>query len=236
MVLLISGASGIAGETARLARARGIGVVTVALADADVNGDLTRSGTAEQAVAECVARYGRVDALFNCAGISGRRYGDGPLDECTEEGWDTTMSVNVKSMFLLSRSVLQRMLAQGGGGAILNMASVVAMSPEPRHFATHAYAAAKGAIAAMSRAMAAYYAPHGIRVNAIAPGLVRTPMSVRAQENQEILEFMQHKQPLAGGILEAEDVARAALFLLGEDSKMITGQVLPVDAGWQVSA
>jgi NAD(P)-dependent dehydrogenase (short-subunit alcohol dehydrogenase family) len=236
MVLLISGASGIAAETGALARARGIDVFTVALTGADVEGDLTRPETTDRAVAGCVARHGGIHALFNCAGISGRRYGDGPVHACTEEGWDATMAANVKSMFLLSRAVLKQMLAQGDGGAILNMASVVALSPEPKHFATHAYAAGKGAIIAMTQAMAAFYAPHRIRVNAVAPGLVRTPMSVRAQQDAEILDFMEHKQPLAGGILDVAEVARAALFLLTDESKMITGQVLAVDAGWHVSA
>ena len=76
-------------------------------------------------------------------------------------------------------------LDNGRPGTILNMASVLAFSPEAQHFATHAYAASKGAIISMSRAMAAYYAPHKIRVNVIAPGLVRTPMSARAQSDEE---------------------------------------------------
>jgi NAD(P)-dependent dehydrogenase (short-subunit alcohol dehydrogenase family) len=176
-----------------------------------------------------------VDAVFNVAGISGRRFGDGPLHECSAEGWDVTLDTNVRSMFLVCRSVLRYWLAAGRPGAILNMASVSAYSPEPVHFATHAYAASKGAILAMSRAMAAYYAPHKIRVNAIAPGLVRTPMSARAQSDSEILEFIKRKQPLSGGMLDAEDVAAAALFLLGDESRHITGQVVGVDGGWSVA-
>jgi NAD(P)-dependent dehydrogenase (short-subunit alcohol dehydrogenase family) len=84
--------------------------------------------------------------------------------------------------------------------------------------------------------MAAYYAPHRIRVNALAPGLVRTPMSARAQGDPEILQFVKHKQPLAGGMLEAGDVARAAWFLLSGESQQITGQILTVDGGWHLSA
>ena len=83
--------------------------------------------------------------------------------------------------------------------------------------------------------MAAYYAPHKIRVNVIAPSLVRTPMSQRAQENPEILALMKTKQPLCEDLIDAEEVARAALFLLGDDSRVITGEVLTVDAGWTVS-
>jgi NAD(P)-dependent dehydrogenase (short-subunit alcohol dehydrogenase family) len=118
---------------------------------------------------------------------------------------------------------------------MLNMSSVLAFSPQAQHFATHAYAATKGAIISMSLAMAAYYAPQKIRVNVIAPGLVRTPMSARAQTNPELLEFIAHKQPISDGMLEADDVARAALFLLGEESRHMTGQVITVDGGWTVS-
>jgi NAD(P)-dependent dehydrogenase (short-subunit alcohol dehydrogenase family) len=115
------------------------------------------------------------------------------------------------------------------------MSSVLAFSPQAQHFATHAYAASKGAIVSMSLAMAAYYAPQKIRVNVIAPGLVRTPMTGRAQTNPELMDFMAHKQPLSSGMLEADDIALASLFLLGEESRNITGQVLAVDGGWTVS-
>ena len=83
--------------------------------------------------------------------------------------------------------------------------------------------------------MAAYYAPHKIRVNVIAPSLIRTPMSARAQQNPVILDYMKIKQPLAEDLIEAEEVAKAALFLLSDQSRQITGDVLTVDAGWTVS-
>jgi NAD(P)-dependent dehydrogenase (short-subunit alcohol dehydrogenase family) len=86
----------------------------------------------------------------------------------------------------------------------------------------------------MSRSAAAYYAPAGIRINVIAPGLVRTPMSARAQANPRIREYMSHKQPLTKGMLSAEDVAKTACFLLHRDSSPITGQVVAVDGGWTV--
>jgi len=120
-------------------------------------------------------------------------------------------------------------------GTILNMASVLGFAPQAGYFATHAYAAAKGGIAAMSRSLAACYAPHKIRVNVVAPGLVRTPASERAQATPELREFIGRKQPLSGGMIDAEDVARAALFLLSEEARCITGEVLTVDAGWRVT-
>ncbi len=255
-VYLITGSTGIAAATAKLAARQGVRVFIVsrtedhcrALAkDIESEGgecafhtaDLTVASTVSEAVEHCVEQFRRIDALFNVAGISGRRLGDGPVHECTEEGWDTTLNTNVKSMFLMCREVIKVMLAQtlsaqGQRGSILNMASVLGFSPEPRFFATHAYAASKGAIIGMSKSMAAYYATHKIRVNVIAPSLVRTPMSGRAQENPAILEFMRTKQPLIEDLIEADDVARSALFLLGDEAGRITGDVLTVDAGWCV--
>ena len=158
-------------------------------------------------------------------GLSGRRFGDGPVHETSEEGWEFTLDHNVGVMFRMCRAVIGPHAAAAGRrdggvrGAIVNMGSVLADAPEPRHFATHAYAAAKGAVVAMSRSMAAFYAPHRIRVNVLAPGLVRTPASERAG-NPELLDFIKKKQPLSGGMVDAEDVARAALFLLSEDARV----------------
>jgi NAD(P)-dependent dehydrogenase (short-subunit alcohol dehydrogenase family) len=251
-VCLITGSTGIAAATARLAAAEGARLFLTsrsaehcqALA-AEVGApcyaaDLTVAASATEIVRRCVDRYGRIDALYNVAGISGRRFGDGPIHECSEQGWDATLDTNAKSMFLMCRAVIGCMLGQetgpgGSRGVILNMTSVLAFSPQSQFFATHAYAASKGAIIAMSKAMAAYYGPLKIRVNAIAPALVRTPMSRRAQSDAAVLEYMKAKQPLAGGLIDAEDVARASIFLLSDESRMITGEVLTVDAGWCVS-
>jgi NAD(P)-dependent dehydrogenase (short-subunit alcohol dehydrogenase family) len=250
--LLVTGSTGIAQATAEQAAAEGARVFVVSrtpehaealsrrVGGAFLAADLTRAESAERAVEACVDRYGRLDALFNVAGVSGRPWGDGPVHECTDEGWDATLQANARSVFLMCRAAVRRMLRQEPGpdglrGSILNMASVLAFSPQGRHFATHAYAASKGAILALSRAMAATYAPHKIRINAIAPGLVRTPMSARAQGDPEILALMKSKQPLAEDLLEAADVARAAIFLLGPGARAVTGDTLVVDGGWGVS-
>jgi NAD(P)-dependent dehydrogenase (short-subunit alcohol dehydrogenase family) len=256
-VLLVVGSTGIGGETAKLAAQADAQVFVVsrneencrALSDSiNAAGGTAKYFAADQtdvmqvqnAVQNCVSEFGRIDALFNVAGISGRRFGDGPLHEVTEEGWDVTLDTNVKGMFFFCRAVLQQMMQQevdasGLRGTILNMASVLGFSPQRDYFGTHAYAASKGAIIGMSRSMASYYAPHKIRVNVIAPSLIRTPMSKRAQENSGILELMKTKQPLVEDMIEAVDVARAALFLLSDDSRVITGDTLVVDAGWTVS-
>lgn len=256
-VCLVSGATGMAAATTELAAREGARVFIVSLAAEDCEAlagsiraaggvaefqvaDLTDSTAVGEAVKHCVERFRRIDALYNVVGISGRRYGDGPLHKCTEKGWDITLETNVKSMFLLSRQVINQMLAQPIGpnglrGTLLNMASVIVASPQPDHFATHAYAASKGAVIALSKAMASYYARYKIRVNAIAPGMVRTPMSQRAQGDEAIMEFIKAKQPLPEGIIEAEEIARASVFLLSDESRYITGNVLTLDGGWSVS-
>jgi len=246
-VLLITGTTGIAEATALRAAQQGDSPFVISRDEShcrELAARLPESGYCacdlrdergvEQALSACLKRFDRVDAVFNVAGISGRKLGDGPLHECTIEGWDVTLDTNVKSMFLVCRAVLRYWLDAGRPGTILNMSSVLAFSPEARHFATHAYAAGKGAIISMSRAMAAYYAPHKIRVNVIAPAVVRTPMSARAQSDTELIEFLSLKQPLSSGMLDAADVAETALFLLGEQSRHITGQVVGVDGGWAV--
>jgi NAD(P)-dependent dehydrogenase (short-subunit alcohol dehydrogenase family) len=247
-VLLITGTTGIAEATALRAAEQRDSVFVISRDEQhclDLCARLPESGyyacdlrderSVEQALTACLKRFGGVDAVFNVAGISGRTFGDGPLHECSVEGWDITLDTNVKSVFLVCRGALRYWLGAGKPGTILNMSSVLAFAPQAQHFATHAYAASKGAIISMSRAMAAYYAAHGIRVNVIAPALVRTPMSARAQSDEEIMRFIAHKQPLSGGMLEASDVAETALFLLGEQSRHITGQVVSVDGGWSVS-
>jgi NAD(P)-dependent dehydrogenase (short-subunit alcohol dehydrogenase family) len=251
-VCLITGSTGIGAATARLAAREGAEVFVVSRDEESCRAlseeigcgrhvaDLTRSGEVAEAVESCLARHDRIDALFNVAGVSGRKFGDGPVHECSEEGWEITMETNAKSLFLMCRAVIRRMLEQPVGesglrGSILNMASALALSPEPKFFATHAYAASKSAIIGLTQAMAAYYAPSKIRVNAVAPALTRTPMSLRAQQNPELLEFIKTKQPLSEDLIEADDVARAAVFLLSDDARNITGEVLSVDAGWRVS-
>jgi NAD(P)-dependent dehydrogenase (short-subunit alcohol dehydrogenase family) len=199
-------------------------------------GDVSNEAAVAAGVSACLEKFGRIDALMNVAGISARSLGDGPLHTCSSEAWDKVMDVNAKGTFLMCREVLARWTKSHQPGVILNTGSVLAQHPQPEHFATVGYAASKGAVQAMTLAAAAYYAPQGIRINLIAPGLVETPMTARAQSNAEISECMVHKQPLRKGMLAAEDVAKTACFLLRRDSSPITGQVITVDAGWSVSA
>jgi NAD(P)-dependent dehydrogenase (short-subunit alcohol dehydrogenase family) len=179
--------------------------------------------------------------LLSVAGGSGRRFGDGPIHELTAEGWDRTLELNLRSQALVSRAVVRRMLAQdplehGARGAVVLVSSVLAAHPVPELFATHAYAAAKGAIVALGLAMAATYAGSGIRVNVLAPGLTETPMAARAAADPATVAFATRKQPLTGGFVHADDVASAAVFLLADESRAVTGQVFAVDGGWSVTS
>src|SRR6188474_2078210 len=119
-------------------------------------------------------------------------------------------------------------------GSILLMGSVTATDPVPEFFGTHAYAAAKGAIASLTTAMAATYVADRIRVNAVAPSLTRTPMATRAANDERILAFARRKQPLAGEMLDPAEVALAAVYFLSNESRAVTGQVLKIDGGWSV--
>ncbi len=196
--------------------------------------DATQAEAVHALIQQTVDRLGGLDVLYHVAGSSGRKHGDGALHECTDDGWRQTLDANLYSTFLTNRAALRHFLHQGTGGAILNMASVLAFSPSPRYFDTCAYAAAKGGVIALSRLGAARYAGNGIRVNVIAPGLIDTPMSARAVEDADIQGFLQMKQPLAHGPGRPEDCADAAVFLCGDESRLITGVVLPVDGGWRL--
>jgi NAD(P)-dependent dehydrogenase (short-subunit alcohol dehydrogenase family) len=251
-VCLVTGSTGIAAAAAEALADEGAQVFVVSrtaehaqqlaeqIGAAWTAADLTKEDEVASVVADCVGRFGRIDCLYNVAGISARRFGDGPLHELTLDGWRAALEVNATSQFLVCRATVRQMLNQevhsnGQRGVILNMSSVLARSPVARHFSTHGYAASKGAIEAFSRAMAAFYAAHGIRVNVIAPALVATPMSERAQGDAEVMEFVAARQPLASGALQPTDLVGTALFLLSNDSCMVTGQVVAVDGGWSVT-
>jgi NAD(P)-dependent dehydrogenase (short-subunit alcohol dehydrogenase family) len=183
---------------------------------------------------------GRLDVLFHVAGISGRRFGDGPLHQCSLEGWDAVLGVNLRGTFLSNRLAVRQMLAQepdesGLRGSVVNTGSVLATSPSPAFFGTIAYAASKGAIRSFTLAAAAHYAADRVRFNLLSPGLIETPMSARAVGDPAIREFLATKQPLRGGPGTPDDCAEAALFLCEPASRFLTGVELTVDGGWSIS-
>ncbi|MCC6822008.1 MAG: SDR family oxidoreductase [Verrucomicrobia subdivision 3 bacterium] len=247
---IIGGTAGVGLSAAKAFVAAGACVVAVGLKPETVasaqrelgdaalvlQGDATQPETAVAAVARAVAACGGLDGLYHVAGGSGRRWGDGPLHELTDAGWDATLNLNLTSMFYSNRAAVRQFLAQGSGGSVLNMSSVLGYSPSPKFFATHAYATAKAAIIGLTKTSAAHYAPHNIRFNVLAPALVETPMAQRAANDPTILAFIKTKQPLDGSrIGQPSDLDAAAVYFLSDASKFTTGQVLAVDGGWSVS-
>ena len=171
----------------------------------------------------------RLDALVCAHGISGRRFGDGPVDQCTDEGWDAVLEANLTSVFRYARHAIPALRASGGG-AIVTVSSVLGLVGGDADFATHAYAAAKAGLIGLTRAMAVHYARDGIRCNVVAPGLIATPMSERARSDAGIAARLPELQPLTGGFGAPEDVAEACLYLA--TAPFVTGAVLTVDGGW----
>lgn len=233
--VLAAGARGVV-VTGRNEESAAAAVEELGIRSAAVTGDATLPDHADRAIAEAVARFGGFDGLYHVAGGSGRRMGDGPLHEITDDGVPATLALNLNSVIYSNRAAVRQFLAQGGGGSILNMGSVLGWSPSPKFFATHVYAAAKSAIVGFTKSIAAYYAAQGIRANVLAPALVETPMAQRAAGDETILSFISTKQPLDGGrIGRPDDLDAAAVYFLSPGSAFTTGQVLAVDGGWEVS-
>lgn len=199
-------------------------------------GDAAKAETAELAIEVALQQFGGFDGMYHVAGGSGRKFGDGPLHEMTNEGIDATLDLNLKSVLYSNRAAVRQFMEQKSGGSVLNMASVLGFSPSPKFFSTHVYAAAKAAIIGVTKAAAAYYAERNIRFNVVAPALVDTPMAQRAVTNEEIVGYVRTKQPLDGGrVSEPEDLDGAAVWLMSDESRFVTGQVVAVDGGWSVS-
>lgn len=249
--VVVTGASGIAAASAQRLCGEGAEVFVISREESELKtlaaqleeesqpvgwarADLTIEGETQGAFAEAIDHLGGIDGVLAVAGGSGRKYGDGPTDVLTLQAWERTVSMNLGPAFLAGREAIRAMKA-GEGGSLVCIGSVLAEHPSPGLFATHAYAAAKGAIVSFVKTTAAFYARDHIRVNAIAPGLVMTPMAARAAGDPEIVAYAKGKQPLAGGLLDPGAIADAALFLLSDEASQITGQVIDVDGGWSVT-
>ena len=249
-LVIVGGTSGLGLSAARAFIAQGARVVvvgrnaeTAASAAAELGrdaqvleADAALPATAERAVQMALERFGAFHGLYHVAGGSGRAWGDGLLHEITDEGWEKTMQLNLTSVFYSNRAAIRQFLAQATGGSVLNVGSVLGVSPSPAFFSTHAYATAKAAIIGMTTAAAAAYAAQNIRCNVLAPALVETPMARRAAGNERIQRFIKTKQPLDGGrIGQPSDLDAAAVYFMSDGSRFTTGQVLTVDGGWSVS-
>lgn len=247
VAVITGGGSGIGEATAQLFASEGAQVVIVEIDKSlaaetldSLNGthssrivDVSDAPQVESVIRDVLSTFGHIDVLVNVAGGSGRKWGDGPTDACTLEGWEKTLALNLNSVFYMCKYSLQAMLTQGRG-AIVNVSSVLGMVGGDDDFATHAYATSKGAVISLTRSIASYYASRGIRANVICPGLIATPMSQRAQESEHIRARLAQLQPLTGGFGSPQDVAQAALYLASDASSFVTGAVLTVDGGWTV--
>src|SRR5512134_686567 len=236
IAIVTGGGSGIGFATAQLFAQEGAQVVVfdINASSADsLRVDVTSAPEVESAIKSVCGSHGSLDILVNVAGGSGRRWGDGPTDSCTLEGWEKTLALNLDSVFYSCKYALQAMLPQSRG-VIVNVSSVLGMVGGDEDFATHAYASSKGAVISLTRSIASYYAPKGIRANVICPSLIATPMSQRAQESEHIRSRLPHLQPLTGDFGSPKDVAHAALYLASNEAAFVTGSILTVDGGWTV--
>lgn len=248
-IVIIGGTSGMGLSAAGACARAGARVVAVGYPDESIEraqnalagarviaGDATDPGTAAAAIQVAIGEFGRFDGLYHVAGGSGRKAGDGPLHELSDEGWDYTCRLNLTSMVYSNRAAVRQFLKQQTGGSVLNVGSIASFFPSPRYFATHAYAAVKAAVVGLTKSAASYYAPHNIRFNCLLPGLVDTPMSRRATGDEAIVQFIRTKQPLDSGRAGAPaDLDAAVVFFLSDASKFVTGQALAVDGGWSVT-
>ena len=189
-------------------------------------GDAVSASDSEAMVKRVLSLWGRLHILHNNVGIEGA----GTVLEVTEEQWDRVMEVNVKSMFLASKYAIPA-IAESGGGSVINISSISAIRPR----GLTPYTASKGAVLALTRAMAVDHAAAQVRVNCILPGPVYTPLVYAGGMTEELREKRRLASPLK---LEgnAWDIANAAVFLASEESRWITGVVLPVDGGVSISS
>jgi len=182
--------------------------------------DVTRAEECQNMVQASIDRYGRLDILDNNVGVSQR----GTVVEVSEEDWDRVMTINIKTMFLASKAAIPRMI-ETGGGSIINISSIAGL----RAHSSTPYSTSKAGVIGLTMSMAADHAKDNVRVNAVAPGLVYTPM-VAPRMDAELREHRRSAAPMA---TEGTgwDIGYAALFLVSEEARWITGVVLPVDAG-----
>lgn len=208
-------------EAAREAKSEGLGILYAV-------SDISKEEDCRSAVELAVREMGKLDILFNNAGV----LIPGSLHETGTAAWETTFGVNVRGTWLMSRFAIPRMLSRGRGW-IVNNASIVGL----KGFAgLSAYTASKGAVIQLTRSMALEYAEHGINVNAVCPGTTVTPLVTegfmkRVPDPVAGMKFMKSLHPM-GRLALPEEVARAVLFLCDERSAFITGVSLPVDGGW----
>ena len=259
VALVTGGASGMGAEASiRLAR-EGAAVAVVGLPDDPrgnnvvtqiveaggqavyVGADVSREADCDAAAQATVDEFGRLDLCIAAAGILHARYVSGEVSEedlaadrtaghiinKPVEFWEKVLSVNLTGVMLTNRAVARRMIDQGDGGAIVNISSGAAKIPMP---GSAEYSVSKTGVWMLTRCIALELAPHNIRVNTVAPGVIDTPMAMGLAQNEERRAAFERFVPL-GRLGEAEDIAEASLFLLSDHAGYITGQILHPDGG-----
>lgn len=242
IVLVTGAASGIGRATALAFGRAGASVV---IADTSVDGghmtaaliveaggkalfvktNVTAANEVEALVDKTVSHYGRLDCAVNCAGIDEE---SAPLGEGDDAQFDRIMNVNVKGVWLCMKAQLRRMLNQEGGGAIVNVADVGGLVAFPNHAI---YSASKHAVIGMTKTAAVEYAKDGVRINALCPGAVKTPMLARLVEREPGRDKKLKSAHPMGRFADASEVAGAALWLCSEHASFVTGHELAVDGG-----
>jgi NAD(P)-dependent dehydrogenase (short-subunit alcohol dehydrogenase family) len=242
-VALVTGGAGGIGKATAIAFAKAGASVVVADRDAQagrqvaedivaaggraafVQVDVTRRDEVKDMVAFTVERFGRLDAAFNNAGIEIEAK---PTHECDEDTFDLVMGVNVKGVWLCMKHEITQMLAQGGGGAIVNTASVAGLIGAPM---MPAYCASKHAVVGLTKTAAAEYGRQKIRVNAVCPGVINTPMMERAFAADPRRQQRMERVHLLKRIGEPQEIANAVLFLCSDAASFVTGHPMAVDGG-----
>jgi 3-oxoacyl-[acyl-carrier protein] reductase len=196
------------------------------LGEVEVDGttcDVSDPGDVERLVEAAERFLGGIDVLANNAGVAWQE----PFLDITLEHWDQVLDINLRGMFLVAQAVAARMVARGRGGAIVNMSSTNAFEGEAGY--TH-YNASKGAINQLTRTMAVELGAHGIRVNALCPGKIFTPLQGEAEDPEYTAWYEREKIPL-GRSGTVEEVAAAYAFLASDEATFITGETLVIDGG-----
>lgn len=238
VALVTGGGAGIGGATAHALAQAGarVAVTDIEQAAAErvagelVAGEAYRLDVADEAavgavVEQIAARHGRIDILVNNAGLGARM----PTVDLPTERWRQVMAINLDGSFFCARAVGRHMLA-AGHGAVVNLASIMGLVGATQ-YPNLAYHSAKGALVNFTRALACEWAPHGVRVNAVAPTFARTRLTEPLLADKEMERMLLRETPL-GRFVEPDEVAAAILFLASDAARMITGVTLPVDGGW----